>query len=222
MGDLSKAYFVGKGGRLNLKRGMNVVFFEKYIDLAALGIVILTGIFWAGRWDEAAFAGLFFSLGMIALFPVLYFLDLGPWLSRKWFETPCWLEKIRDFLLDSQAYLKEVKNDPQQLCFILALSVFLWFLHIFQFYVIFRSLHSEVSVFNVFRLVPLAILVGLLPITIAGVGTRDSALVYFFAPYEKTSLIIGVGLFASLRYFVPGILGLPFLNRYIVKDAPVK
>lgn len=37
VGDLSKAYFVGKEGRLDLKRGMNVVLFEKYIDLAALG-----------------------------------------------------------------------------------------------------------------------------------------------------------------------------------------
>ncbi len=222
VGDLSKAYFVGKGGQLQLKRGMNVVLFEKYIDLAALGVVILTGVLWTRRWDEPSLVGLSFALSMIAIFPVFYFLNLERWLSGKWFERHPFLQKLRNFLLDSQAYLNEVKKDSKQLLFILALSIFLWFVHIFQFYLIFRSLHSQASLFNVFRLVPLAILVGLLPITIAGVGTRDSAMVFLFAPYEKASLMVGVGLFASLRYFIPGILGLPFLNRYIVKDASAK
>ena len=96
------------------------------------------------------------------------------------------------------------------------ISVFLWFLHIAQFYVIFLALHSPVSIFAVFRLVPLAILVGLVPLTVAGVGTRDSAMIYFFKPYDDVARIVGVGLFSSLRYFIPGIAGLPFLNHYIV------
>lgn len=217
MGDLSKAYFVGRDRKLDLKRGMNVVFFEKYVDLASLGIVILTGIIWSRSWDKPSLVGVVFSSILVGLFPVLYFIDLHRWVSSPFFERNRLLSKIKIFLVDSQDYLNEIKGDPKQLCFILALSVVLWFLHILQFYVMFLALHSQVSVFNVFRLVPLAIIVGLIPVTIAGVGTRDSAMIYFFAPYESTALIAGVGLFASLRYFIPGLLGLPFLSRYIVK-----
>jgi len=219
VGDLSKAYFMGRDAKLEIKRGMNVVFFEKYIDLASLGIVILTGVLIQGRFDGPALAGSAFAASMIAVFPALYFLKIDRWVSGPLFDRHRFLEKIRRFLLETQSYLNELKANRRRLCFVVLISVFLWYLHILQFYVLFLSLHSGVSVFEVFRLVPLAILVGLVPLTIAGVGTRDSALLYFFAPYESASLVAGVGIFASLRYFVPGALGLPFLNRYLLKDS---
>ena len=221
VGDLSKAYFAGRHGKLEMKRGMNVVFFEKYIDLASLGVVILTGIFFQKIWDQPTLWGFGFSIFMIGIFPLLYFLNLGHHLSYSIFRKNRFLAKVKVFLEDTQEYLDEIKGKPRELAWILAVSVFLWFLHLSQFYLIFLALHSSVSVFNVFRLVPLAILVGLVPLTVAGVGTRDSAMIYFFAPYESVALVAGVGLFASLRYFVPGVLGLPFLNHYIVKKTAI-
>jgi len=218
IGDLSKAYFVGREGKVAYQRATNVVFFEKYIDLASLGVVILTGIFWSRQWDQATFLGLVFSGFTMGLFPVLCFLRLDQWLHFSFLDQNRLFAKLRSFLLDTQAYLDELKGKRGELIWVLLLSVGLWFLHLLQFYVFFRALHSEISLFHIFRLVPLAILVGLVPITLAGVGTRDSAMIYFFSPYEDPSLIVGVGLFSSLRYFVPGILGLPFLNRYLVKN----
>jgi uncharacterized protein (TIRG00374 family) len=216
VGDLCKAYFIARQGRLDIRRGMNVVLFEKYVDLASLGVVVLTGIACAGRMDSASWLGLAFALGMIGIFPVLYFVRLDRWVSHPKFEENRLLAKVKHFLVDSQTYLDEIKNDPKHVVGILAVSVFLWFLHIAQFHVIFLALHSEVPAFHIYRLVPLAILVGLVPITMAGVGTRDSAMIYFFAPYETASLVAGVGLFSSLRYFLPGLIGLPFMNKYIV------
>ena len=124
------------------------------------------------------------------------------------------------FFLDSHHYLEELRKNFGHLVFLLVFSIFLWFVHLLQFFVIFRCLHSQVSIFHVFRLVPLAILVGLVPLTIAGMGTRDSAMIYLFTPYEKASLMVGVGLFASLRYLIPGVLGLPFLNHYLIRKKP--
>lgn len=217
VGDLSKAYFGGRDGSFDMKRGMNVVLFEKYMDLFSLSVVIVTGILCAPQWDKLNLAGLGFSGAMLSIFPILYFVKLEKFLRRQFFEKNKLLFKIKNFLLDTHAYLDEIKNDKPQLIFIVLLSVVLWFLHLGQFYLMFLALHSQVSPFDVFRLVPLAILVGLIPLTLAGMGTRDGAMIYLFQPYEKPALIVGVGLFASLRYFVPGILGLPFLNRYLVK-----
>lgn len=219
VGDLSKAYFLKKEGKLEINRGMNIVLFEKYVDLASLGLVILVGILFDFRADEATLAGLFFSLSVLSVLVLLYFFRVESLLVGGFWERHKILSKLKRFLLDTQAYLMELKAMPKKLAWILFLSVFLWFLHLFQFYFIFLALHSSATMFQVFRLVPLAILIGLVPLTIAGVGTRDSALLYFFAPYDEAARIVGVGLFASLRYFVPGILGLPFLNQYIVAPS---
>jgi len=220
VGDLSKAYFLKREGKLEIERGTNIVIFEKYIDLASLGIVILTGIFFVREWDEATWMGMVFSLCAIGVFPVLYLIKLDRVMDYAWVERNRFLLKVRHFLVDSQAYLMDIKQNKKELAWIIFLSISLWFLHISQFYVIFLALHSEVSIFHVYRLIPLAILVGLIPLTVAGVGTRDSAIIFFFAPYEQASRMVAVGIFSSLRYFVPGILGLPFLNHYIVKEVP--
>ena len=55
-------------------------------------------------------------------------------------------------------------------------------------------------------------------VTMAGVGTRDSAMIYFLSPYEKVPVIVGVGVVAAIiRYFLPGLLGLFFLNPFIIR-----
>jgi hypothetical protein len=207
---------------MEIKRGMNIVLFEKYIDLASLGVVILTGIFWNFKWNQANAMGVCYAAVILAIFPILYFLRIERWMKNPFFEKNRFFAKLKSFFLDSHDYLQELKRSGKHLAFIWMISIFLWFVHILQFYVIFLAFHSHVSLFDVFRLVPLAILVGLIPVTMAGIGTRDSAMIYFFAPYEAVPKIVGVGLFASLRYFVPGILGLPFLNQYIVKENPVR
>lgn len=219
VGDLSKAYFLKREGKLEIKRGMNIVIFEKYMDLASLGLVALTGILFEFEWSQANLFGLGFSTAMIAIFFVLYFVRIDRALAHPFFESHKITRKIKHFLADTQEYLLELKRNPAALVWIIAVSIFLWFVHILQFYFIFQALRSPVTLFQVFRLVPLAILVGLVPLTIAGVGTRDSAMLYFFKPYDEAARIVGVGIFASLRYFVPGILGLPFLNHYMVKPG---
>ena len=62
--------------------------------------------------------------------------------------------------------------------------------------------------------VPIAIFVGLVPVTIAGMGTRDAALIYLFSAYASDSASITVGLFFSLlRYWVLALAGIPFLGN---------
>ena len=59
----------------------------------------------------------------------------------------------------------------------------------------------------------LAILAGLLPLTFAGVGTRDAALVYLYQPYFSASVGAALGILCTSRYFIPALVGLPFLNQ---------
>ena len=64
-------------------------------------------------------------------------------------------------------------------------------------------------------LVPVAIIIGMIPITFNGIGTRDSALIFLFMNYVPVPLIAGVGILATLRNIIPALFGLPFLNKML-------
>jgi len=218
MGDLSKAYFLKKSGAVGLRRGSNIVFFERYIDLAALCLIIIVGVVGANYWNPIGYAGLFIAAGVLSIFPFLYFFK---GFFKKHIEQEregSIQEKIRSFFEDSVKYFRELRSRPHELVTFSSLSMGLWFLHIIQFFFIFRALETDVTVFEVFTLIPLGIIIGLLPITIAGIGTRDAAFLYLFAPYVASPKIVFIGLFATFRYLVPGVMGLPYFNRYMVRD----
>jgi uncharacterized membrane protein YbhN (UPF0104 family) len=65
----------------------------------------------------------------------------------------------------------------------------------------------------------MAIFVGLLPVTFAGVGTRDAAMAYFLAGPAGEGPALALGAFATVRYLVPALAGLPFLST-IRRSAP--
>ncbi|HLE25359.1 MAG TPA: hypothetical protein VI935_06875, partial [Thermodesulfobacteriota bacterium] len=64
-------------------------------------------------------------------------------------------------------------------------------------------------------LAPLAILAGLLPLTLAGIGTRDAALIALYQPFFNAPTGAALGLLCTSRYLLPAICGLPLLRKYI-------
>lgn len=221
MGDLCKAYFMKREGRLDLKRGTNIVLFERYIDLASLSAIAALGVLFSANHKMYSYIILGISVLILSIFPILYFIDLNADLKLPFLNRMRIGGKVKSFLRDTQEYLLEIRNNGKMLLNIAGLSLFLWLLHLGQFYVVFCAIGAQVSLWHVFSLVALAIFVGLLPITIAGIGSRDAALVILFEPYAALTQIVFVGLFASVRYFVPGIMGVFFLNKYIVKNNAV-
>jgi uncharacterized protein (TIRG00374 family) len=214
MGDLSKGYFLKNKGKMDLKRGTNVVIFERYIDLVALGVLALTGIIVTGEWGYSSLVMTLFAILILGGFLLILLIQKGGLPVLEKFKLG---RKIQSFLVDTGDYLAELKKKSLDLLWVILMSLFLWFLHLLQFYCIFLALETGVSLFGVFSQVPLAIIAGLIPMTLAGVGTRDAALIALFSGTVPLASMVFVGLFASFRYLVPGLLGLPFLNRYIVK-----
>jgi hypothetical protein len=54
-----------------------------------------------------------------------------------------------------------------------------------------------------------------LPLTFAGVGTRDAALIIFYQPYLNPPVAAALGLLCTVRYILPALAGLPLLGRYL-------
>jgi len=220
MGDIAKAYFIQKRGALTGSLALSLVVFEKTCDLLSLlswcvfGLVLYPNkgwLFWG--MTTAVAAGLL--LGILLLSSRRFadtFLNWGQQYAPK---------QIRDKLANLQMSWGEMHDyfwrDRAQLSLITITSIFLWFLHLCQIWLFILALKAWTPFLANLALAPLAILAGLLPLTFAGIGTRDAALVFFYSSYLNAPTAAALGLLATARYVIPAVAGLPFMGKYMTK-----
>ena len=106
-------------------------------------------------------------------------------------------------------------ESPARLAKVGFTSVAIWFLHLLQIWMFILALRAFTPFLANLALSPLAIFAGLLPLTFAGVGTRDAALVFFYAPYFDAPTAAALGLLCTARYILPALGGLPFAGEYL-------
>ena len=82
-------------------------------------------------------------------------------------------------------------------------------------YLFFLALGLKIDFMIILAIVPLGIIVGMIPITIAGIGTRDAAFIYLFKDIVPSHVMIAFGMIFSLRYIIPALVGLPLFWRKI-------
>jgi hypothetical protein len=218
MGDIAKAYFMRERGHLSGSLSLSLVVFEKACDMLSLllwcvfGLLlypqkdwlfwimtgsVITGLLLGGLLlSSEPFARLFFFAGQ-AIAP----------------------GKIRAKLSHLQVAWKVMHGyfwgDRTHLLTITITSIVLWFLHLLQIWLFILALNAWAPFLANLALSPLAILAGLLPLTFAGVGTRDAALILFYQPYFNAQTAAALGVLCTSRYLIPAIAGLPFLGQYM-------
>lgn len=218
MGDLAKAWFLRDRGYLSGSLGVSLVVVEKAWDMLALLFWCSLGLALHGRterwfWSAALLVGCA-ATGLALLVTSVgfgeRFLSLaariapGAAASRVRSLGGAWRE-MHAFLWTRRARVAGVA----------VISVGLWFLHLVQIWFFARSLHMPIPFASNLALAPLAILAGLIPLTFAGVGTRDAAAVILFAPWGAAPVGAALGVFLTLRYLLPAAAGLPFLTSYL-------
>ena len=188
---------------------LSSVFFEKIIDILILLLFSLVGFLFAGN----AIGFMLILLSLIVI-PLSIFL-LPQYVIRV---VPHFIgEKIA---FANKALIALVKK-PSAILMASCMSGVNWFLSIIQVYFLFLAVGANVPIAEIFAWLPLAIFVGLIPITLAGMGIRDFALIYFFTPLASTNQILGVGIWYSLLvYWFLAIIGLPWLHHLFKKDDP--
>ena len=87
-------------------------------------------------------------------------------------------------------------------------------LHLAQFSFALRAAGGAADMALLWSRMPMAIFVGLLPVTFAGVGTRDAAMLYFLGPTTGMGVALALGIFATIRYVLIALCGLPFILRF--------
>ncbi|MEL6249183.1 MAG: lysylphosphatidylglycerol synthase transmembrane domain-containing protein [Cyanobacteria bacterium J06627_15] len=218
MGDIAKAYFMRDRGHLSGTLSLSIVVFEKTCDMLSLLLWCTFGLLLYPQKDAffwtmtiGILGGL--TLGLLMLgskkFAQFFFLAARRFAPKKI------AEKLRSMQLSWGEMHDYVWSSRTRLTRVAGMSVFVWFLHLLQIWLFILALNAWAPPVDSFALSPLAILAGLLPLTFAGVGTRDAALVQLYAPYFGPSVGAALGLLCTSRYFLPAIGGLPFLNQYM-------
>jgi uncharacterized protein (TIRG00374 family) len=211
-GDLVKGIFIKKLTGRSVDDCLAVVLVERVTDVSSLAIIMAIGLIFladAGVQEWAAWLG---GAGIFVATLVYFYIHLTPnadgWLVRMLLRVP----KVGKLFATSRHLVHDLFASRRILT-LYAYSLLLWMIHIAQFYCLFAALDYRGPIDSVVGLVPATLIVGLIPITVAGIGTRDAALIVFFAPWASAELMAGVALFSHLRYFLPAIIGLAALRR---------
>ena len=218
MGDIAKAYFMKQRGHLDGSLSLSLVVFEKACDMLSLllwcvfGLMLYPSKNWL-FWIMTSSVTLGLIIGILLLssrkFASLFFM-IGKALSPKKIKL-----KLQKLQISWQEMYNYFWQDKVQLFKITFTSVLLWFLHLLQIWFFILALKAWTPFIANLALAPLAILAGLLPLTFAGVGTRDAALILFYQPYFNAPTAAALGLLCTSRYLLPAIGGMPFLGQYM-------
>lgn len=213
MGDLAKFAFMRRDDGLSGSLSFAIVVFEKTADLLALLVWCAFGLaLYAG--DAALRVPLAVAVGLGVVCGTVLLASRGA--ARLFFGTAARLApaavaaKIERLGGSWQTMHGLFWQNPWNAAGLLLFSVFLWFLHLLQIWLFTLALGAEVPLISALALAPLAILAGLLPLTFAGVGTRDAALIFLFRPFMDAGTGAALGLLCTLRYLLPALGGLPF------------
>lgn len=204
MGDLAKAWVLERRHGFARSFALSLVVFEKLLDLAALLVWGVLALLWM-RPDDARFliAAAVLSAALIALAALMTPLASRlPVPRRLAGPAQSWLELVRWFW-----------SDARRAGATLGLSLVLWAGHLAQLWLFARAL-GQVPLVASMAAATLSLLAGLLPFTMAGVGTRDLAIVYFYHDWLSPAQCAALGMLATLRYLLPAIAGLPFVSDY--------
>lgn len=95
-----------------------------------------------------------------------------------------------------------------------------------NFYILSSALGLSIPYQTILVFIPAVIILSNLPVTIGGLGTRETATVFFLSKYAAIEPLFSVGiLFSFIEYILPAMIGViftrQFLNRIISLKHPV-
>ena len=221
-GDLVKSFFMIRRGGAHASVAVAVVVYERLADLFAL-------IFWC-------------LVGWIVARPLLRFVPPFTWpllglfgaccgamvLSRRAADLlpvlgaalakalPGTAKKLGDLAAGWPALHRDLDGRRMR---VVLLSMFLWLAQLTQFWFFAIALSIAVPLTVCMTFAAVALMAGQLPLTFAGVGARDVALVATLSGYAPPESAAAMGVLAATRNFLPPLAGLTILQPYLAALA---
>ncbi len=198
-GDLIKILFLRHF--LPYSKTTGVILAERVMDVTALCVFSLIGGLIYGFIHAIWVSG-----GILC--GVLLFLLFS---NTRWVELlpPKW-HSIADNVLEATV---SMVLHWRSFLLIFMVTLLNWFMTFVQTWLCYCAFHVEVPFLYMFAALPIAIFIGLAPITIAGMGTRDGAIIWLFGKYAtlETNVLVGL-LYSFFGYWILAFLGIPFMR----------
>jgi uncharacterized protein (TIRG00374 family) len=215
-GDLIKSYFIATRTRTSAGVSIAIVVYERLGDLFALISWCLVGWF-IGRPQVPGLPGYFWIvlLGLAAVSGVLVSSSRVAVHGRELMARAFPHRRLKKLRKVAQGWPDLLLMLRGRRRWIIAYSLFLWFVHLVQIWLFTITLAAEVPFPICASLTAVALMAGQLPFTIAGLGTRDVVLVLLLAPYMPAESAAAMGVLIATRAIVPPLIGLPLMWPYL-------
>ncbi len=216
LGDVGKCIFLAQHSKTPVSGWFTLCVFEKLLDLAtllawcALGLLLSPLLPDGVRWTVLPVGG-----AAVAFFVALLFRKITIGLMDVMAgHLPDKLANILRKLREEWAQLSMLmQRQPQRFWLAVLVTIALWAGHLLQIWLLAQAVQLDLDLWTMLALVPLALVVGLLPFTLAGIGTRDAAFVLLLGAYGNAPAAAALGLLTTFRYILPALAGIPLLAR---------
>ena len=204
-GDIAKAAYLREHG--GLAKGTGTVILERLVDLGVLGALGLLGLLVSGTlWGLVA--GVALLGGVLTVFLVVLFLPLHKLpLPGK---AARMLEGLRT-VFDSWT------KNPAAITQTLTGSVLTWSLGGLTVFALAQAFDTGLGLGFAYAIFPLAIIAGLVPVTVSGIGTRDAAFVALLSSQmsAEQATLVGIG-YTLFAYWLLSLLSFPAVAWQVV------
>lgn len=202
-GDLVKAAFLREHGGFVALAG--TVLLERLIDVCILAILSIFGSIYLKQ-----------KVILFCAVCILFIVIIGLFTLTRSHRFPI-PQKVRVKVDDIALSTKMLAKKPVELTWVIIWSVLNWLGTMVETYLIFFALGYRVPFITILSILPIAIFVGLLPITISGIGTRDAALISLLVGIVPKPVSLSAGiLYTVVSYWFLGIIGLFFLTKSLI------
>jgi uncharacterized membrane protein YbhN (UPF0104 family) len=215
-GDLVKSYFVATRSGTSAGVSVAIVIYERLCDMACLIAWCMVG--WVvGKPDVPGLPGWFWPLlGLVGVACGL--LIVSGRLATALLKTVVRLlpskvpRKLVDLASGWPELLVALRGRRTQ---VVLFSLVLWLAHLCQIWLFTVTLSADVPFTVSASLSAVALMAGQLPLTLAGIGARDVALVLLLARYMPAESAAAMGILIATRNVLPPLFGLPFIGPYM-------
>jgi uncharacterized membrane protein YbhN (UPF0104 family) len=222
-GDLIKSYFVTKRGETSPGVAVAVIIYERLCDL--FGLISWCLIGWlVGRPDVPGLPGAFWWLlaSVGAVSGLLIVSERTAAASRVVVARLLPHRTLRPLRRVAEGWPDLLQLLQGRRRWIVPFSLVLWLGHLFQIWLFTITLSVPMPFTVCASLSAIALMAGQLPLTFAGLGTRDLALVVLFSRYMSAESAAALGVLIVTRNLLPPLFGMPFMRSYLsyfVTDA---
>jgi len=180
-GDMAKALYVRE--RYGLSAAMGSVLLERCVDLALLGSFAIVAMLSSMVDIVWAYLGCIPLVISIGIFLIVLFVPLNRWRYPK---------KLLTSLKNLQKVFRFWIKSPKAMIMTIGCSLLCWLVAFFVLFMLSRALDPNPPYSLIGNAFPLAILAGLVPLTMSGLGTRDAVFVLLLTNefgYDKSVLL---------------------------------